>query len=101
MPSASLGSKLQPVQWPQFIFLTVFLVRGKWLFFTRIHASCDLGGPIGVLWGPSEFILDHKGWFFDVILRIAALGTKYDCLVWVLLHNAAVFAQYREMALPF
>ena len=59
-----------------------------------------LGAP-GVLWGPSEFTLDPMGWFCDVILRRAALGTKYDCLVWVLLHNAAVRAQYREMALPF
>ena len=56
----------------------------------------------GINWrslGLSEFILDSMGQFCDVILRRAALGTKYECLVWALLQNAAVYAQYQEMAL--
>jgi hypothetical protein len=60
-----------------------------------------LKGHTGVLWGPSEFILDPMGRFCIVILRRAALVIKYECLVWALLQKAAVYAQYREMALPF
>ena len=59
-----------------------------------------LGAP-GVLWGPSEFTLDPMGWFCDVILRRAALGTKYECLFWALLSNIAVCARYRENSVTF
>jgi hypothetical protein len=38
-------------------------------------------GQTGVLWGLSEVILGPMGTFCDVILRRAALGTKYKCLV--------------------
>ena len=75
-------------------FSCIFAI-GKWLFFNRIHASCDLGGQTGVLWGPLAFLLDPMEQFCDIILRRAALGTKYECLVWVLLHITAGYAQYR------
>ena len=64
-------------------------------------ASYDLAGQTGVLWGPSEFILDPMGQFCDVFLRRAALETKFEVMVLVLLYITAVYAQYLEMALPF
>jgi hypothetical protein len=79
-------------------FHSIFGMK-QWLLFTRIHASCGLVGQTGVLWGPSEFSLDPMGQYCDVIFGRAALGTKFESLVWALLHNTAVYAQYREMAL--
>ena len=57
-------------------------------------------GQTGVLWGPSEITLGPMGTFCGVILRGAALGTQYECLVWsLLLHDTREV--YREFALPF
>ncbi len=75
-------------------FNCIFSMK-KWLQLIEIQASCDLKGPTGVLWGPSEFILDPTGLFRGVLFWRAALGTKYEGLVWALLHNTAVYAPNR------
>ena len=56
-------------------------------------------GHIDVLWGLSELTLSPMGSFCDVILRRAALGTKFECLVWALLNYMR--SVYREFAPPF
>ncbi len=59
----------------------------------------------GANWRSLRAIRVHFGPHGTVLRRhfvvSAALGTKYESLVWALLQKTAVYAQNREMALPF
>ena len=62
----------------------------------RIFWPC---GSTGVLWGPSEFILDPMRQFFDVISLRTALRTKYELLVLAPPRNGTTFFKPYNMQL--
>ncbi len=68
---------------------------------TLIHQSCYLGRQTGLLHGQSEINFRPHGILLRRHFAESCSGTRYESLVWGLLHKTAANSQYWEFALPF